>query len=181
MPNRLHPDRNSNSPKTQELGCEDMGARRNGVPQIADSEGQLATSHWTHPYEGGQYKMATLGIYVQKRKPHYFRCIFFDGQLESQSRCRQSCLLDKWGRDVVFLGGVHFQTIKGPHAGHFGRGPRWFGILNFYCKIAIFCNIWEIHDGFGIFGWNPVMFLIWIGFCGLSLWNAICAGYNRIC
>ncbi len=26
-----------------------MGARRNGVPQIADSEGQLATSHWTHP------------------------------------------------------------------------------------------------------------------------------------
>ena len=49
---------------------------------------------------------------------------FFDGQLESQSRCRQSCLLDKWGRDVVFLGGVHFQTIKGPHAGHFGRGPR---------------------------------------------------------
>ena len=50
MANLLYLDRNSNSPKTQELGCEDMGARRNGVPQIADSEGQLATSHWTRPY-----------------------------------------------------------------------------------------------------------------------------------
>ena len=73
MLNRLHPDRNSNSPKTQELGCEDMGARRNGVPQIADSEGQLATSHWTRPYMGGfTQKWAKLGIAEWSCYPSYF-------------------------------------------------------------------------------------------------------------